>query len=68
MTPARDGFTPRDLREHVDKFGNIEVSVVVGGGPGVPERMTGANHTPAAVADFLRRLADEVEEAGRGKD
>jgi hypothetical protein len=55
----------RDLTEHVDRFGNINVDVTIGGpastaGP----RTTGANATPATVAGFLRDLADDVQRAG----
>jgi hypothetical protein len=56
----------RDLRGHVDRFGNISVAVEIGGGPGArpDKRPTGANATPATVARFLRDLADDVERAG----
>jgi hypothetical protein len=56
----------RDLAEHVDRFGNISVSVEIGGGPGttVTPRPTGASASPPAVARFLRELADDVERAG----
>lgn len=53
----------RDLRPQVDGFGNISVAVVIGGGD-VEPRETGASSTPAAVARFLRELADDVERAG----
>jgi hypothetical protein len=58
----------RDLRPHVDRFGNISVTVEIGGGPGTADtekRGTGASNKPAAVAAFLRQLADDVEAAGR---
>lgn len=53
----------RDLAEHVDRFGCISVDVEIGGGPGAAgeKRSTGASSTPAAVARFLRELADDVE-------
>jgi hypothetical protein len=56
----------RDLREHVDRYGNISVSVEIGGGPGaVPQtRATGSNAVPVMVARFLRELAADVERAG----
>lgn len=56
----------RDLREHVDRFGNISVHAEIGGGPGAAAetRPTGANATPATAARFLRDLADDVERAG----
>ena len=50
----------RDLSPQVDRFGNIAVDVTVGGGPGVPERATGASASPQTVAAFLRELADDV--------
>jgi hypothetical protein len=58
------GYT-RDLSEFVSRFGHIAVDVEVstpGNRGGVP-RSTGASNTPAAVARFLRELADDVERA-----
>jgi len=50
------------FQHKVDRFGNIHVSVYIGGGPENPEsKMTGVNHTPARVARWLRELADEIE-------
>jgi hypothetical protein len=59
------GYT-RDLREHVDRFGNIAVHVEIGGGPGTggETRSTGASASPATVARFLSELADDVEREG----
>lgn len=54
------GTGGRDLRPQVDRFGNIAAQVVLGGGPGAAERPTGASAAPAAVAGFLRELADDV--------
>ena len=52
----------RDLSRCVDRFGNIAVDVVIGGGPGDAEtHETGASNRPAVVARFLRNLADDVE-------
>lgn len=54
------GTGGRDLRECVDRFGNIAVDVTIGDGPGAGIRSTGASATPATVAAFLRDLADDV--------
>jgi hypothetical protein len=60
------GTGGRDLSYCVDRFGNIAVHVVIGGGPGNAEtRETGASNAPAIVAGFLRDLADDV---GRVRD
>jgi hypothetical protein len=62
---SQPGYT-RDLTEHIDRFGNISVSVEIGGGPGAAGevRETGASAPPPTVARFLRELADDVERAG----
>ena len=54
------GTGGRDLRECLDKFGNIAVDVTIGDGPGAGVRSTGASAEPATVAGFLRDLADDV--------
>jgi len=55
----------RDLAE-LDRFGNIRITVEIGGGPGASgePRSTGASAPPALAARFLRELADDVERTG----
>ncbi len=56
----------RDLRDCVDRFGNIGADVMIGGGPCAAEEWpTGASAPPATVAAFLRDLADDVARAGQ---
>jgi len=50
----------RDLSPQLDEFGKISVEVMLGGGPGAAERLTGASAPPETVAAFLRELADDV--------
>jgi hypothetical protein len=59
------GYNARDLRKHVDEFGNISVDVEIGR-EGVADgpRCTGANSDPSSVASFLHALADDVMAAG----
>lgn len=68
MTGAGEnrGTWTRDLSEHLDRFGNIAVTVEIGDGPGTRSepRTTGASAKPSTVARFLRELADDIEHAG----
>lgn len=59
------GTGGRDLSGQLDRFGNLSVEVVLGGGPGAARRETGASAKPATVAQFLRDLAADVERAAR---
>lgn len=62
--PAPESYNPtrltprRDFRREIDQHGNVMVRVQVGAW--APRQST-CNLTPAAAAQFLRDLADDVE-------
>ena len=60
--------TIRDLSPYLSPSGTIAVDVEVSSGPGsdLEPYLTATSGPPAAVAGFLRELADDIENAAKG--